>query len=112
LAYCQPEELTEKEAYYLELYQPEYNQIIPWGPGEDKPAEQPIIESSLAKLPTSIIEYNSLDKQLVLFQPPKQSLITSNHSQSLSLTLFKVKPVHLLIRERPVPIVKVKPKKT
>ena len=37
LTYCSPEELTEKEQYYLDLYQPEYNI---WGLALDKKEER------------------------------------------------------------------------
>lgn len=81
LAYCSIQELAEKEAYYLELYQPEYN--IPKKNKED----QLIIESSLTKSLTSIIEYNALDRQLILFQLPRQSLMIRSSSPRLFLIL-------------------------
>jgi len=92
LAYCNKEELTEKERYYFQLYHPEYNL-----PPKDNKKDQSVIDNSLAKLPTSIIEYNAFAKQLVLFQPPNQQLTSINPSPSLSLIPWKVKPVHLPI---------------
>jgi hypothetical protein len=78
LAYCSEEELTEKEQYYLNLYQPEYNQL-PKDNKEDNTL------ANLPKLPTSMIEYNAFAKQLVLFQPPNQQITSINPSPSLSL---------------------------
>jgi hypothetical protein len=75
--------LAEKEQYYLNLYQPEYNQILPWGPGEENKENNTL--ANLPKLPTSMIEYNAFAKQLVLFQLSNQQLTIINPSPGLSL---------------------------
>lgn len=43
LTYCAKEELTEKAQYYINLYQPEYNQIL-------EEEDQPIIKPPLTNL--------------------------------------------------------------
>lgn len=77
LAYCSIQELAEKEQYYLDIYQPEYNI------SEENEEDQLITDNS--QLSTSIVEYNVFAKQLVLFQPPNQQLTSINSSPSLSL---------------------------
>jgi hypothetical protein len=81
LVHCCPKELAEKEQYYLNLYQPEYNQL-PKDNKEDNTL------ANLPKLPTSIIEYNAFTKQLVLFQSPNQQLTIINPKGSLGLSLI------------------------
>jgi hypothetical protein len=102
--------LAEKEQYYLNLYQPEYNQILPWGPGEENKENNTL--ANLPKLPTSMIEYNAFAKQLVLFQLSNQQLTIINPSPGLSLIPWKVKPVHLPIIPNKKSSFEVKPKKT
>jgi len=106
LAYCSPEELAEKEQYYLNLYQPEYNI------NQENKEDQLIIANSLAKLPTSIIEFDILNKQLVLFKPLNQQLTSINPFASLSLIAWEVKPVHLLVIPSKKFSFEVKTKKT
>ncbi|RPB18023.1 hypothetical protein L211DRAFT_883852, partial [Terfezia boudieri ATCC MYA-4762] len=66
LAYCSEEELAGKEAYYIQIYQPEYN--------TPKKSEEDQLTIESYQLPTSLVEYNALAKQLILFQPPNQQL--------------------------------------
>ena len=106
LAHCSKEELAEKEQYYLDLYQPEYNIF------KVNSEEQPITVNPLSQLPISMIEFNTFNQQLVLFKPPRQSLMISNSFPNLSLIAWEVKPVYLLIREIPAPVAKVRTKKT
>jgi len=81
LAYCSEEELVEKEQYYLQLYQPEYNRL------EDKP----IIDISITKSPASLSAINTLDKQLVLFESAITQLTKINQPPTLSLTKLETK---------------------
>jgi hypothetical protein len=113
LAYCQPEELTEKEQYYFQLYQPEYNNKL-----EDNKEDGLIIDNSLSESPTSsssplgwgIIEYNALPKQLVLFEPAIKQLTIISQPLVLSLIPLEVKLIiHESIKD---PIIEVKAKKT
>lgn len=106
LAYCSKEELNEKEQYYLNLYQPEYNTVAlqskdrEYNINKENKEDRLIINNwgkqsflllcnSLSKLPTSIMEYNAFAKQLVLFQPPNQQITNIYPSPSLSSPLLK-----------------------
>ena len=85
LAYCSEEELVEKEQYYLQLYQPEYNRL------EDKKEDKPIINISITKSPASLSAINTLDKQLVLFESAITQLTKINQPPTLSLTKLETK---------------------
>lgn len=111
LAYCSTEELArkEKEQYYLQLYQPEYNRL------EDKKEAKPIIDNSLSKSPLSIVGFNALNKQLVLFEPAIKQLTKRSEPLTLSLipldTKFIKDKEHLKVSLKN-PILEVKTKKT
>jgi hypothetical protein len=106
--------VAEKELYYFQLYQPEYN-----NKPEDNKEDGLIIDNSLSESPTSssspplgwgIIEYNALPKQLVLFEPAIKQLTKISQPLVLSLTPPEVKLIiHESIKD---PIIEVKAKKT